>query len=309
MLSKSIRILNFDNSVTSQTKVVSTYKAEVLDLKDFAPKARLYLNKKNAQAIKKRLEFSLKNAVTFLGSGDFHHLSALLIEEFTEPVSLIVFDTHPDWDILPPALGCGSWVTQALRQPNIIKCVLVGVSSTDISSWSLQSANLGALKDDRLEIYPYAHPPSVVFARKVPRNISITCDKGICSSKIYWQELCNRNLEDFFLSLIRRLPTKKVYISLDKDCLKKEYALTNWEEGLLSLNELLFILKLLKENLDIVGMDITGDYSEVLLSGRLKNVLSKLDHPKDIPAAKTDFATLNRINEEANLKILEALNL
>ena len=117
----------------------------------------------------------------------------------------------------------------------------------------------------------------------------------------------NKNLEEFFRALIKRLPTKKVYLSIDKDCLKHEFALTNWEEGKLSLDELLLMLRLIKENLEIVGLDITGDYSKISLSGRLKRIFSRLDHPKAVKADRLSGEEVTRINELTNLRLLETV--
>jgi len=307
MLNKSIRILNFDDSVTKQKKLKSRYKTEIIDLSDLGPKVRLWMNNKTKQVIEGRIEGLDRNCVTFLGSGDFHHISHILISEFEEPLSLIIFDFHPDWDTQPPRFGCGSWVTQTLKNKNILKCILIGVSSDDISTWCIQSGNLGSLKDNRVEIYPYAHKPSLTFFKKVPENISIDLKKGFLYNKIYWHELKTKNLIEFFQTLIKRIPTKQVYISVDKDCLKREYALTNWEKGLFYLEEFLSMLKIIKDNLDIVGMDIAGDYSKVSITGRLKEIFSKMDHPKIVSADNCPESSRNAVNEETNLRILEAL--
>jgi len=40
----------------------------------------------------------------------------------------------------------------------------------------------------------------------------------------------NKDVSELTLGLIKRLPVRKVYISIDKDCLKSDFALTNWEE-------------------------------------------------------------------------------
>ncbi len=307
MLCQNIRILDFDASVIKQQNLLSRYAHQVINLKDLAPSSRLWMNSCTNRVIQEYLKETSRNAATFLGSGDFHHLSSLLLSQFQEPLSLIVFDFHPDWDILPPRLACGSWVSQCLRKDNILKCFLIGVSSEDISFPWIQGGNLNSLKNNRLEIYPYAHPPTPVFLRKVPENVSVRAEKIFLGSRIYWDELNGKDLKEFSLSLIRRLPTRNVYVSIDKDCLKNEYALTNWEEGKLSLEELLLMLRLIKENLEIVGLDITGDYSRVSVAGRLKGILSRLDHPKEIAAEKIPEETVTAINETTNLKILDTL--
>ena len=71
MLNKSIRILNFDDSLIKQQNLISRYQTEIIDLKDLGPRARIWLDKKTKKKIEKRIDGSAKNSVTFLGSGDF----------------------------------------------------------------------------------------------------------------------------------------------------------------------------------------------------------------------------------------------
>jgi len=307
MLNKTIRILNLDDSVVKHKNLASQYKAEIVDLKYLGPKVRLWMNKKTKSQIEERIQGSSKNSITFLGSGDFHHISSILINQFRQPLSVIIFDFHPDWDILPPRFGCGSWVNQILKNKNIEKCILIAVSSDDISSGYVQSGNLNSLKDNRVEIYPYKHKPSLAFFKRIPENISFGLRKRLFISKIRWNELKGKNLKDFFLSVLKRIPTKEVYISIDKDCLKRNYALTNWEEGCLSLDELLLMLQLIKENLDMAGVDIVGDYSKICIQSKLKRIFSYFDHPRGLTATKFPESAVAAINEETNLKILELL--
>lgn len=307
MLNKSIRILNFDESLIKQERLRQLYHTEIIDFSDLGPSVRLWMGKKKRRQIQERLATLEKGPVVFLGSGDFHHIADILTGQVSEPFNLIVFDFHPDWDTMPPRFGCGSWVAQALRNQNIQKCLLIGVSSEDISTWNIQSGDLAALKNNRLEIYPYSHKPTSVFCERVPANNSIQLKKIFCGNRIYWGQLKDKNLSEFFPQLIKSLPAKKTYISLDKDCLKKDYAVTNWEEGFLSLDELLLALGAIKDNTDIIGMDITGDYSPVTIASKFKAFLSRLDHPRDIFAKGLPEAEISRVNSETNLKILQAL--
>ena len=308
MLNNTIRILNFDDSIVSQLRLISRYKTEIVDLKDLGPGARYWLDKKAGAEVEKRIRSSAKDSITFLGSGDFHHITSLLVDQFDEELCVIVFDFHPDWDIRPPRLGCGSWVNKVLENKNILKFILIGVSSGDISSFRIQTANLGSLKDDRVEIYPYSHAPTLAFFKKIPENLSVRTKNFILFSRIYWNELKNVNLVEFFLHILRRLPAKRVYVSIDKDCLRNEYALTNWEEGRMSLEELLLVLKMIKDNLDIAGVDITGDYSREDIKGRFKRIAVYLDRPKNIRVKNTSESNIAAVNEATNLKILSLLN-
>lgn len=308
MLNKSIRILNFDDSILKQQNLISRYKTEIIDLKDLGPRARIWLDQKTKKEIEKRIQGSAKNSVTFSGSGDFHQVSHILMNQFDEPFSVILFDFHPDWDILPPRLGCGSWVSESLKNKNILKFILIGVSSKDLSSPWIQTGNLYSLKGDRVEIYPYSHRPSIAFFKRIPENSSIKIKKVLFLNRIYWNQLQGRNLTELFLLILKRFPTPKVYLSIDKDCLSNEHALTNWEEGGLSLGELCLMLKLIKENLDIIGVDIVGDYSEISVRGKLKKIISYLDHPESLKTKYLSDTFMNEINEATNLRILELLN-
>jgi len=308
MFVKPIRVLNFDDSIVKQKNLLLRYENEILDLRDLGMQARCWFTAGVRSAIENRIQNSTRNSITFLGSGDFHHITELLVAQFDEPISVITFDFHPDWDTLPPRFGCGSWVSEVLKRGNILKFILLGVSSPDLSSFSIQSGNLSSLKDDRLEIYPYSHKPSLVFLKKIPKNVSVRIENRLFFSKIYWDGLKNKKLEDFFPSLLKRMPTRQVYVSIDKDCLSNDYSLTNWEEGRLSLDELLLSLKLIKENLDIVGFDISGDYSPISVKGIFKKITSYLDHPKDIKANNLPESFITERNEDTNLKILQLLN-
>lgn len=307
MLDTSLCILNLDNSLVRQAALLGRYKSEIVDLLDFGPRCRLWMNRATRGLIRKRLMGIEGTPVFFLGSGDFHHLSEILISRVSGPVSLIVFDFHPDWDILPPRFGCGSWVTEVLKKKNILKCGLFGVSSADISAGNIQHGNLAALRQDRLLIYPYAHPATNVFLKRVPVNSSLRSEKIPFGRTIRWTELRGSDLAARFKSFLNFLPGKKIYISLDKDCLTRDYALTNWEEGLMSLGEVLLMLKLIKDNLDIVGMDITGEYSPVNITGRFKNITSRIDHPKKVLAEGCGLDRINAVNQETNLRILETV--
>lgn len=307
MLNHQARILNFDNSVSRQDKLLGQFQPHIVGLEKLAPYARLWLNKKTETKIKSLFSPELRNAPTFLGSGDFHHISSLLIDQYLEPVSVIIFDNHPDWDTLPPKTGCGSWVSRILKKPNVRKVISLGIASDDISDFNIQTGNLTALRNTRLEIYPYEHASTRVLLREVPENPSIKTKKGIFSTRIYWQELKGKDLAGFARELAARLEAKQVYISIDKDCLQAEYSLTNWEEGRMRLEDLLVILKILKENTDIVGLDITGDYSEINIQGGIKSFCSRLDHPNDFSAKNKPDSLIASVNEETNIKLLNVM--
>jgi arginase family enzyme len=303
----SVRVLNFDNSVVRQNKLIERFKPIIIDLMDLGPRCRLYSNEKTASEVSERIDPGSGDSITFLGSGDFHHITSLLLDKFSEEISVISFDDHPDWDILPPRIGCGSWVTRVLGKDNVKKVILIGASSGDISPSLFRMGNYDSLKGDRLEIYPYQHKPTKVFFKKIPENISADVKSGLLYDEIHWQELKTKNIAEFFLHILRRLPAKKVYVTIDKDCLKAPYSLTNWAGGHLELDELLLMLKFIKENTEIVGLDITGDYSPVKTEGFIRTAITAMNHPRDVSAKDRPQSLIDSVNEAANIRILELL--
>ena len=78
----SIRILNFDNSVVRQAKLIERFKPSIIDLTDLGPRCRLYSNENTAREVSDRIGAASVNSITFLGSGDFHHVTSLLLDKF-----------------------------------------------------------------------------------------------------------------------------------------------------------------------------------------------------------------------------------
>ena len=222
---------------------------------------------------------------------------------------MVVFDSHPDWDVLPPHLGCGSWVSYILRQPNVKEVVIFGLSSEDISTFRIQTSNLDCLNAGRIRAYPYAHKPTRVFFRSRLQNPSLRVEESFLSKIIHWQQIEGRDLNEFLPSVLEGLLTKEVYISIDKDCLKADESLTNWEEGRLSLTELTAMLSWIKARKDIVGLDITGEYSEARPYGLIKNFCSRIDHPADFSAKGKSLSQIDTANERTNIRLLETLGL
>jgi arginase family enzyme len=286
---------------------VDRFKPSVIDLTTLGPAARLYSNEETFARIKAALDTNLKNSITFLGSGDFHHIASILISQFNEDISVISFDRHPDWDMMPPTISCGAWMTKISGKENIKKIILLGASSGEISPNVVQTGNYDLLKNDRVEIYPYQHKPTKVFLRSIPKNISVTVKKGLFFNEIHWQELKDRRIAEFFLHILRRLPTKKVYVTIDKDCLRHQYSLTNWEEGHLELDNLLLMLKFIKENCEIAGLDITGDYSTVKTEGFIRTIINDIGHPRNFSAKGKSRSEIDSVNEATNIKMLELL--
>ena len=306
-LDKKIRILDFDGSVTAQKGLLSRYDPEIVDLTDIGPQARFWAVPSVREAAARRIPDGEKNRISFLGSGDFHHITEILLARYDEPMALIHFDFHQDWDSTCPLLHCGSWVSKALKRANIVKCITLGASAKKMSFFSLQAGDLKLLENDRLELYPYASEPGTVFLRTVPRNSSCKTKRFPLMTRIAWKELRDQNLSEFAVHLVERLPTKKVYVTIDKDCMNAGSALTNWDQGKMTVDHVCDILKVIKERCDIAGMDITGDYSPVKTGNALKDIMLRWAHPRGIAASGYSASAITAVNERTNLKIIETM--
>jgi hypothetical protein len=300
-----IRILNLDESLLKQTNLLKwasgARETEIIDLSEKGPYLRYWAAKKDLDFLRRTIAHTHNDAITLYGSGDFHHLSVALIEQFTQPLSLIVFDHHPDWDGISARVSCGSWISAVSRKENIKKILLLGPSSNDLSGFGLFTASLKSLNGAKLEIYPYMHKPSRLFLRKLKDTSSFKVRRSFLNSLIDWQNLCEANLEVFLSNILEGIATEDVYVSIDKDCLRADYAVTNWESGLMDINWLLEAVSIVKNKKNIVGMDITGEYSAIRIKSGWKNFISRLDHPSQA----IDSAAANQINEAANLSILK----
>jgi len=308
LCANSIRILDFDGSVVAQAGLLDRYtkppySAQIIDFKDIASTCRYLATKKTFARIRERLTNSSHNAITLYGSGDFHHITSVLLSFFNKPLGVIVFDHHPDWDGFSPCVSCGSWVAGISKIENIKKIILLGPSSDDLSTRGLVTAYLKSVKNGKLEIFPYEKDSSRAYFHYFKDTNCFTVRRGIFGSTLCWASLKEKS-ENFVKELLKNMPVDDVYVSIDKDCLSNAYAVTNWEQGTMSVDWLSSALSIIKEEKRIIGMDITGEYSPIVIKNPVKRFLSSLDHPKQ--AAETvEPSKIISINEATNLKILE----
>lgn len=301
MSNLKVNILDLDGSITKQKRVIESFRPEIVDLRESGPSCRAWINRKSRNELRRRLAGFNPAGITLVGSGDFHHISALLIEKISEECCVIVYDLHPDLDFLPPRFSCGSWVNIIARMNHVGRIVMFGPSSEDLDFSGNMTFNFSWFKSERVELYPYRHEPSKMLMKRLRTNRFISTNNRFPFQDISWKNLYGEDPVLFTKSVIDRLPFKKVYISIDKDCLLPESAVTNWEPGLMPLEWLLSSLRTLRDNAEIIGMDIIGDYSPIVADTAVKRYLTSVDHP-DLGAI--DEARATAINEETNIRIL-----
>ena len=276
-----LRLLDLDGSLPSQAPFAERLadgSAEHVDLKGMSASLRIVARRRAMEAFCERLigeEYAAgAPEVTFYGSGDFHHLAAGLLRLANEPVTVIHFDNHPDWVSFPPTFNCGAWVNRALQLPHVRKVVTLGPCSDDLAWPELKSANLAAVREGLLEIRPWQHPPSRVL-RDYDRGPAHRSQGGY----IEWANLADDDWRVALDDVIAGVPTRAVWLTIDKDVLVEEEAATNWDQGGMSVDHLIEAIRLLALRKRLFGVDVCGDYSTPRFGDPFRAALAHFDHP------------------------------
>lgn len=210
------------------------------------------------------------------GSGDFHHLSAVWLRRISEPFTLISFDNHPDWDVRPPRWACGGWINRALELGPVQQIVVWGCGNFEC--WWPQRiwGNRKAERSGRLTVHPWADERSPREQRR-PGAI------------------LRRNWRELFTQFAGAMAGRKVYLTIDLDCLAPEFACTNWENGRFTLEDLQWALGQIRQRAHVIAGDLCGAYSTPKYARRKQALAAQFDHPQvSLPAPDAIRATNRR---------------
>ena len=168
--------------------------------------------------------------IHFFDNGNYHYMSKLWTDRVQEPFTLIVFDHHPDMQ--PPRFGgilsCGGWVKEVLDNNKFVQnVIIIGVKDELVKTVReelLQSGEANILE-------------KVTFIKESELS---TLPSIICSDSV-------------------NVFSSNLYISIDKDALSPSYAVTNWDQGSLTLDALKDSITALTTGRKILGIDICGE--------------------------------------------------
>jgi arginase family enzyme len=297
-----VRILDLDGGLVRQTQLLRRSAAVVLRLQDWGGDIRLACRHGKFTSFEKRLtelagsRHDARPFLSFLGSGDFHHVSLALLRRLNSPFNLLVIDNHPDWMRGVPFMHCGTWLYHAAQLPAVQRIFHLGgeVDFDNIYRW--------------LAPWPMLRSGKIIIAP--PRHRY----RGRC-----WEQIEQRPLRRYPKQCLRldtiekwinpyrdELSSWPLYISLDKDVLTASEAVVNWDSGPMAGTEVLAILEGFSNAAggDLAGMDVVGDWSPVHLRGLLRRFLHWTEHPQ--LAVNANEAT--RRNEALNLRLLESVS-
>lgn len=223
-------------------------------------------------------------STVFLGSGDFHHLSHLLVQHHApkaEQLQVVVFDNHPDNMRYPFGIHCGSWAWHVSRLPFVACVHVLGITSPDVGLAHAWENRLGPLRQGRVRYWCVG--PNLDWMK----YLGITGSRSFASIA---------EMLEAFAAHIDATPGP-IYLSIDKDVLASTEARTNWDQGVMRVDELGAAIHLLKGR--IVASDITGDVSIYRYRSRLKRLLSGLDAqpeiaPDELRQWQTQHQAINR---------------
>ncbi|MBN1944464.1 MAG: arginase family protein [Bradymonadales bacterium] len=243
---RKVTILNFEPSWSERLRCLSD-EAEVIRLED-VPGCRRASEPQTLDLLRERLCRRTTGSVVFLGSGDYHHITRLLLERIDTPFSLLLFDNHPE--LLPPPffgqlLGCGSWLSSAVDDlPHLMQVALVGTAFESLME--VEPARLARIL--YLPVDPIDHHLAA-------------CPRDAQKALTVLGAIRPQGIDKAIGDLLDRLPPGAIYISVDKDVLAADQVTTTWSQGQMTTAELVAAVTLLVSRRPLAGMDICGDLS------------------------------------------------
>lgn len=257
-------ILDVDNSVAVLAGEVR------LPLRDWQEAIRFGCTLKRYAAFRAIVEKQLPQSygTALMGSGDFHHLSWLLIERCIaqqgfsagRPLRVVVLDNHPDNMLFPWGVHCGSWVKRVAMHPAVSHVHVAGITSQDIGAAHAWENQLAPLRAGKLTYW------------------SCGVDTSWAARKGLGQALRSfDDLEALTQALSRTLSgaPQPTYLSIDKDVFATDVVQTNWDQGQMREEQAAQIIQALTGQM--AGSDITGDISSWRYATWWKRLLSAGD--------------------------------
>jgi hypothetical protein len=211
---------------------------------------------------------------TLYGSGDYHHVSSLLLRRVERPFTLVSFDNHPDWDIRPPHWCCGTWMNRALEIPNLRRIAIWGCANGELNWPGRMYANHAARCANRLDAFPWAEHTSE-------------------SSRKIWHGVSRENWREKFREFAARLADTDVYVTVDMDCLNDAESVTNWEHGHFTAEDIAWARISLSAHARLTGGDLCGAWSPIRYARFWQRIAGKIDHPAQKPVDAAKAAEIN----------------
>jgi hypothetical protein len=107
-----------------------------------------------------------------------------------------------------------------------------------------------------------------------------------------------------FGRFLTQLNSAAVYVTVDLDCLQAADAITNWENGRFTVDDVVWAIAQLRRAAPIVGGDVCGAFSPPVYARAGQRFVATIDHPHLPPR---DLTLARKINRAAVEKLWPAL--
>ena len=198
-------------------------------------------------------------------SGNYHYLTKLWTDRLTAPFSLVLIDHHTDMrrEAFDGILTCGNWVRVMLERNPYLKKVII----------------VGPTENQRSTI-DGCYRSRVQFISEE----ALLTEEG-------WKRFSKVHLKE------------PVYISIDKDVLNHDSAITDWDQGNICLDDLKRLLDSIFKNEKVIGMDICGEYSEAhdLIDAQEGGLLNENTNVEILEEVKLEGWSLNHLSRHCRL--------
>jgi hypothetical protein len=295
-----VRILDLDGAVSCQERLSRRVTYSV-PLTEWGPHLRLGCGWRDFVRFEAELSDLLGGrrdrqlAVTFIGSGDFHHVSLALLARQPRICNLLVLDNHPDWMRGVPFVHCGTWLYHAAQLPQVHTIFHLG-GEVDFDNYYRWLAPWQLLRSGKIRVLPAVRS----FRGKAWRQIPHSPVRSVADNPARQGTI--EKLLDPWRDELAQLP---LYISFDRDVLSSEQSVVNWDSGHLVFSEVLALIKAFRAaSAGLAGLDVVGDWSPVRVVGMFRRVLHWTEHPR----LSVDPERARMINEDVNLTLLDSLS-
>ncbi|QOV19886.1 arginase family protein [Blautia liquoris] len=183
-----------------------------------------YCSARAKKQLKKKIDQFDISGIHFIDSGDYHYMTKFITDRITEPFSLVLIDHHTDMQkpIVKGFTSCGNWAWGVLEENlHLVQLILIGQDQRFIDELDLSNA------DNK--------------------------EKVLVISE---EQLGHGNAKDIFAGIQKGIP---LYLSIDKDVLSKKEALTNWDQGNMSVSYLKQLIRFFFFKWDVIGIDLGGE--------------------------------------------------
>jgi len=288
MTIERVQILELDGSLADASSFMPAGTERIV-AEDWGPQIRLACTFGRFERFRGWLSESMPPtgpALTLYGSGDFHHVTLALLKRIHEPFNLLILDKHPDWVRALPFLHCGTWLWHALQLPMLRRVFHCG-GEADFDNRYQSLAPWSDIKSGRVVCFPAQRKFSRGRWASVPGT-------PLLHDGLIHKDRLRETLQPFRAELA----AYPLYISIDKDVLVFDDAVTNWDSGVLRTADAVMILEAFLAGASgrLIGADLLGDWSPVRLDGWLNSLCDWVErrhyHIHPVAAAETN-ATAN----------------